>query len=61
MIELVYANPNISTKEADELVKQGCEVRERLNKTFIDNLDSLKTNKQKQDYISSCLPFLTMI
>jgi len=61
MIELVYLNTNISTKEAAELVKQGREIRKQLNKTFTDNLDSLKTNKQKLNYMSSCLPFLTMI
>lgn len=61
MIELVYLNPNISTKEADELVKSGRETREKLYKTFTDNLDSLKTGEQKSAYMSSCLPFLTMI
>lgn len=60
MIELVYLNPNISTKEADKLVEDGREIRKKLNKTFTDNLDSLKTDQQKIDYMSSCLPFLTM-
>ena len=61
MIELVYLNPNISTEEANKLVKDGREIRKKLNKTFTDNLDSLKADKQKIDYMSSCLPFLTMI
>lgn len=60
MIELVYLNPNISKEKAGELVKQGREARKKLYKTFTDNLYSLKTNKEKQAYMSSCLPFLTM-
>ena len=60
MIELVYLNPNISTEEADELVKSGRDAREKLYKTFTDNLGSLETGKQKSEYMSSCLPFLTM-
>ena len=60
MIELVHLNPNISTEEADGLVRSGREARENLYKTFTDNLDSLKTDRQRSEYMSSCLPFLAM-
>ena len=59
MIEIVYANPNISKKDADDLVEAGRARRQKLFDQVLTNAKKLEGEK-RSNYISSCIPFLTM-
>jgi len=61
MIELVYLNKSLSKKEADDLYAQGLAVRKGLHDQLITNMEMLETDKQKVEYLSLCLPFLSFI
>jgi len=61
MIEMVYFNKDISSQEADKLVKRGLELRHGLYDKLLANAETIKDAKQRGDYISACLPFIAMI
>ena len=60
MIEIVYANPNISRAEANKLVSEGVKRRKSLHDTFIANIESIESQQDRERYISACVPFLGM-
>jgi len=60
MIELVYLNPNITRKEADDLVKESHKRRDELLKEVIEASEKLG-GKSGCDLLAATLPFILML
>ena len=59
-IEMVYLNPNISKKRADEMVAAVNVKRKEMIDLMFDNAEKLNP-KQRCEYIGSCMPFVLML
>jgi len=60
MVEMILLNKNIPIDEAKKMVSDGQKKRQGLFDKIIENSKELPIN-QRVKYISSCIPFITML